>query len=298
MRAAIGIAGEHQVPSVDAVYRFMKRLRLDSRLNALLQACIAAIQESLREIDPEYGKDSAVDSTPMRAYANGQKFVRKGGPERKRYSDPDASWGHHGATSSQGRHGFYGYKTHAQVCTKHGWPMSWEVETAKASELPHLPTLLERSAAAGFRLRSVSCDKGYDYKPVYDALADHHAAAIVCLNKRGKARDGQNNPACEHGPWTYIGADYQRNQSRWACPAGACEPRTRRLDADRFHPIIARSSPRFAERYSARTEIEREFGRLHEYHCLEQHCLRRLGRIKLHVDLVMLTRLGLALIAT
>jgi GNAT superfamily N-acetyltransferase len=30
----------------------------------------------------------------MPAYANGQKTLWNGGPERESYSDPDASWGH------------------------------------------------------------------------------------------------------------------------------------------------------------------------------------------------------------
>jgi hypothetical protein len=42
---------------------------------------------------PEYGRNIAIDGSDMPAYANGQRFVSKNGPERERFSDPDASWG-------------------------------------------------------------------------------------------------------------------------------------------------------------------------------------------------------------
>jgi hypothetical protein len=38
-------------------------------------------------------------TSDLPAYANGQRFVSKDGPERERFSDPDASWGHRSAPS-------------------------------------------------------------------------------------------------------------------------------------------------------------------------------------------------------
>jgi hypothetical protein len=52
----------------------------------------------------------------MPAYANGQRYLYKGGPERKTYSDPDASWGHRSAVSTRASGSFYGYKLHQVVC--------------------------------------------------------------------------------------------------------------------------------------------------------------------------------------
>ena len=46
----------------------------------------------------------------LRAYGNGQRYVSQGGPERERFSDPDASWGHRSAVSTRKGGGFYGYK--------------------------------------------------------------------------------------------------------------------------------------------------------------------------------------------
>lgn len=44
--------------------------------------------------------------------------VTKGGPERERFSDPDASWGHRSAVSTPTGGGFYGFKLHLAVDTR------------------------------------------------------------------------------------------------------------------------------------------------------------------------------------
>ena len=75
-------------PSNWACYRFAAKLRRDS---APLDACLSALVARLHDENPDYGRDIAIDATDLLAYANGQRYVRKGGPERERFSDPDAS---------------------------------------------------------------------------------------------------------------------------------------------------------------------------------------------------------------
>src|SRR5829696_6989327 len=70
---------------------------------------------------PELGTTVAIDASDMPAYANGQRYLYKGGPERKTYSDPDASWGHRSAVSTRAAGSFYGYKLHQAVCAE-TWP--------------------------------------------------------------------------------------------------------------------------------------------------------------------------------
>ena len=50
--------------------------------------------DRLREEHPDFGRDLAIDASDLPAYANGMSRLSKNGPERERYSDPDASWGH------------------------------------------------------------------------------------------------------------------------------------------------------------------------------------------------------------
>jgi len=108
-------------PSVYALYRFATKLR---RNKPVLEACLNRTATALRAERPEYGLDVAIDASDMPAFANGQRYLSKNGPERERYSDPDASWGHRSAVSTRKGGGFYGYKLHAAVCARTDLPMA------------------------------------------------------------------------------------------------------------------------------------------------------------------------------
>ena len=66
---------------------------------------------------PEMGHAVAIDGSDLPAYGNGQRYVKRGGELRKRFADPDASWGHRSSISTRSGGGYYGYKIHAAVCT-------------------------------------------------------------------------------------------------------------------------------------------------------------------------------------
>src|SRR5205807_3382311 len=109
-----------------------------------LDACLDRVAASLRAEVPEYGQDIAVDASDLSAYANGQRFVSKNGPERERFSDPDASWGHRSAVSTRKGGGFYGYKLHLAVCARTELRVAWRVETARTHEASLADDLLAR----------------------------------------------------------------------------------------------------------------------------------------------------------
>jgi hypothetical protein len=85
-------------PSEWACYRFAKKLR---EHKPLLDACLDRVVSSLRAEHPDLGTDIAIDGSDLPAYANGQRYLSRNGPERERYSDPDASWGHRSAVSTR-----------------------------------------------------------------------------------------------------------------------------------------------------------------------------------------------------
>jgi hypothetical protein len=111
LRAAI--TGGTPVPSVYACHRFAAKLRAYGEMRT---ACIDRVTASLRAQVPELGRNIAIDGSDIPAYANGQRFVAKNGPERDRFSDPDASWGHRSAVSTRKGGGFYGLKIDMAVC--------------------------------------------------------------------------------------------------------------------------------------------------------------------------------------
>jgi hypothetical protein len=167
-------------PSEWACYRFMTKLREHS---ATLAAGVDRIAASLRAECPDYGRDVAIDASDMPAWANGQRFLYNNGPERKRYSDPDASWGHRSAVSTRKGGGFYGYRLHLAACTRTGLPAAWRVETARRNESLFVAPLLDALHARGFRPETCAMDKGYDMDRVYAECAEHAVAAIVPLRK-------------------------------------------------------------------------------------------------------------------
>jgi len=280
-------------PSEWACYRFMVKLRDNA---PALDACLNRVTASLAERLPDMGRDVAVDASDMSAYANGQRFVSKGGRERERFSDPDASWGHRSAVSTRRGGGFYGYRLHAAVCAGTGLPLAWEVKTARAHETTAVPGLLDTLAARGFAAETVAMDRGYDNGAMHDACAAHGAVAIFPLRETPTVKRGDHlAPKCEHGTWTFAGADFKRGASKWRCPTGECQPKSVWRKASRLHPLIPRETKRWRSLYRGRAAVEREFGRLKNEYGLAPLRVRGLERVALHADLTMLARLSQAL---
>ncbi len=220
----------------------------------------------------------------------------KNGPERKTYADPDASWGHRSAVSTRKGGGYYGYKVHAAVCTATGLPLAWTTETASAAETTFALGLIDATKARGFDPQTAIMDKGYDNGPLHDGCMDHGICPVTQLRETPAVKRGDHKPpSCEHGKWTFAGADYKRKATNWRCPSGECQPKSRWVKADRLHPLIPRHTDRSAKLYKSRGAVEREFGRLkHEWALLPLR-VRGLDRVRLHADLTILAQLGCAL---
>jgi hypothetical protein len=243
-------------PSVWAMYRFSVKLREN---RPALDACLTACAASLREQNPDFGRDVAIDASDLPAFANGQRYVSKGGKERERFSDPDASWGHRSAVSTRKGGGFYGYKIHAAVCTSTGLPLAWQIETARRQESNFVAPLLDAIRARGIQPETVAADKGYDNTRVYTEIEERGCDPVIPL------RGAKANQVVPLG----IGG--------------------------RLFPRIPRHSKRFKSLYRGRAAVEREFGRLKHDYGLAPLRVRGIERVRLHSDLVMLGRLGQAL---
>lgn len=221
LRLAITEWGD-DVPFVYACYRFNAKLRAHADM---LTRCIDAVTAGLHVEHPDMGENVAVDGSDMPAYANGQRFLSKNGPERERYSDPDASWGHRSAVSTRKGGGYYGYKVHAAVCVVTGLPIAWTVETAKDAEQTFALDLVDATRKRGFNVETAIMDKGYDTGPIHDGCMDRGIAPVTPLRKTPAVkRDEHKPPCCEHGEWTFAGADYKRRATKWRCPTGECTP--------------------------------------------------------------------------
>jgi len=241
-------------PSVWAMYRFARKLREN---RPALEACLDAVAESLRAENPDFGRDVAIDASDLPAFANGQRYVSQHGPERERFSDPDASWGHRSAVSTRKGGGFYGFKLHLAVCTATGLPLAWRVETARRQESLYVAPLIDAMHARGFKPETCAMDKGYDNNRVYAECEERDCEPVIPL--RGA----------------------RKNQPALPLALGG-----------RLFPRIPRHSQRFRDLYRGRAAVERAFGDLKHGYGLAPLRVRGLAKVQLHADLVMLARLG------
>jgi len=289
LREAIG--GE--CPSVYAAYRFAAKLRAYSDL---LDSCIARVLDRLRAERPEFGRDLAIDASDLPAYANGQRYVSKGGRERERFSDPDASWGHRSAVSTRKGGGFYGYKVHAAVCARTDLPVAWQVETARAHESSFATALLDAAKDRGFTAETTALDMGYDTEAIHAGCEARDSRPIIPLKQTPGVKRGEHRPPkCNHGAWTFAGSDPNRGASKWRCPTSECKPGSKWVKADRLHPPVPRESKRWKALYRGRGSVEREFGRLKNEWALLPLRVRGIERVRLHANLTVLAKLASAL---
>jgi transposase, IS5 family len=291
LQRALGCEGD--VPSEWACYRFARKLR---EHGDKLGRCIDRVIAGLRDRLPSYGRDLAVDASDLPAYANGQRYVSKGGRERERFADPDASWGHRSAVSTRKGGGFYGYRVHAAVCARTDLPVAWTVETAAANESMFAAPLIDAARSRGFAVETCAMDKGYDIERVYAECVERGCQPIIPLRETPAVKRGDHRPPeCEHGVWRFAGSDYKRGASKWRCPTGECRPASKWVKADRLHPLIPRETPRWRALYRKRASVEREFGRLKDGWALLPLRVRGLDRVRLHADLTVLAQLARAL---
>ncbi|HYZ78846.1 MAG TPA: transposase [Gaiellaceae bacterium] len=244
-------------PSVFACYRFATKLREHSNV---LADCLDRIAASLQAELPDIGQDVAIDATNLEAWANGHRRLSKNGPERLRYSDPDASWGHRSAISTRGAGSFYGYKLNLACCTRTGLPLAWRVETARRNESLMVAPLLDTLIRRGYKPETMAADKAYDSNRVHAECMERDVLPVIPL--KGEKGPQVVMPIIE--------------------------------GATRFNPRIQRHTPRFRDLYAGRAAIEREFGNLKHHFGLPLR-VRGIERVALHTDLVMLARLGQAL---
>lgn len=289
LRAAIGCVEVQGVPSIDAIYRFTKKLR--SR-EGQLQECIDAVLTALSSKHSDMGKDIAIDGSDMPGYARGAKARYPGGPERE-LSDLDASWGHRSAVSTRNSGTFYGYKLHCAVCTKTELPLAWTIATAKANESTFAVDLLDEVKGRGFLPDTLAADKGYDLGSIYRDCAERGVMPVIPLRQTPDVKKGKDKPpSCEHGTWKFTGFDRKRGATQWRCPTGKCAPKSKWIKVDRLHPAIPRETLRWKKLYCGRSAVEREFGRLKNEWALTPLRVRHIAKVKLHADLTILTQLA------
>ncbi len=215
---AVALVDEHPglqpviggTPSVWACYRFQTKLR---EQKPLLDSCLDRLGEALRVELPGMGVDVAIDASDLPAFANGQRFVSKGGALRERFSDPDASWGHRSAVSTRSGGGYYGYKIHLAVCTRTGLPLAWQIETARRQESMYVASLLDTTRARGFKPKTCAMDKGYDHDRVRNETRELGCVPIIASAKDARSRFSRSPTDRLSGSSSTVAAPQRREPS-------------------------------------------------------------------------------------
>jgi len=185
---------------------------------------------------------------------------------------------------------------HAAVCARTDLPLAWEVQSARQHESLSAPTLLAAIRARGFAPETAALDRGYDANFVYEACEASGAAPIIPVKETPAVKRGEHRaPSCEHGTWTFAGADFKRKAAKWRCPTGDCKPGSVWRKASRLHPLIPRETKRWRDLYRGRASVERAFGRLKNEAGLAPLRVRGIEKVALHADLCILATLASAL---
>lgn len=264
-------------PSQWACYRFARQLR--DRDGWALAQCLNDVIDSLSEQHPEMGRDVAIDASDLPAYANGHR-LNHDGTERS-FSDPEAHWGHRSAVSTRGKGSFYGYKIHAAVDVATDLPLAWTIRPANTSEYHIAMPLINRTVARGFKISTAIMDKGYDSHEIHQRCMNQGIAPIIPLKETQDVKKGAAEPpSCVHGEWTFAGADYKRQATKWRCPTGECQPASVWIKADHLHSLIPRETLRFKVLYKRRGAVERSFGRLKNDCALAPLRVRKIERAR------------------
>ena len=130
LREACGIHTPEGIPSAFAYSRLVKKLQ-QPRYILMVKNIMRDLTRRLYDTFPDFGKSVAIDSTDLKAYANG----------RKTDTDPDAGW--IVKMDTQGRRKYiWGYKVHALSDTAYELPIAINVTSGNVNDVtrPRFPT--------------------------------------------------------------------------------------------------------------------------------------------------------------
>jgi len=315
-----------KIPNEDAFGRFLGKL---VRHEELLEGCFSGLVERLHQLLPNFGVKLVVDSTDIKAYANGH---------RQSPSDRDARWGakgagHHGgpraeAEADAGKGGkkgnkrdlywWFGYKLHLVVDALYELPMAFVVTPANGADTSQMKVLLEKAAVdkPEAKMEAVIADKGYDSQDNCRLVfGEYKAAPIIPIREREGAEmpdicNAKGTPTCCCGlDMAYWGRD--GNYLKYRCPEavgkGRCLSRFRctpssygyvlklPIKADpRRHPPVPRESKKWHRLYKLRTAVERVNSRVKGLLGLDRITLRGIDKVTVRSLLSLLVMLAAA----
>ena len=280
--------------------RFIQRL---AEHPDLVEASLVSMTDKVRGFLPDLGTDVAIDSTTVRSHSN---------PNRKRISDPEASWTAKNSAKAKDKDGkewHWGYKVRMVADANYGLPIAQLTTTAKRNDSPYLPRVITHAqrSHSWFKPQAVIADRGYDSMENHQHLYEKGMYPIIHTRKHPEKSnkngwiDGiyttDGEPTCiGQVSMKYVKTDPVSGHRLYRC--AGCHMRDKKTPLVRycqdevwedpmsniklFGAVIRRGSPEWKAYYEKRQAIERVFKSMKESRRLERHYVRGLAQITLH----------------
>jgi len=178
LAVACGITNSEGIPTKYAYSRFVGKLAQPKHV-VMVKNVMRSLTRSLYETLPDFGKSVAIDSTDIKAWANGAK---------KKTTDPNASWG--AKLDTAGKKKFYfGYKLHLLADTQYELPVAAKVATASIHDVRMASTVLSeaRFTNSKFHPDYIIADRGYSSDKFRHLIKrQYRAEPIIKVNKAHK----------------------------------------------------------------------------------------------------------------
>lgn len=181
LRLLVGIEAEEDVPKPHNMSRFMAALGEEPHLS-LLREIFDVLVQRLGGVVPDFGKDTAGDSTGLagriaESKTLQQEEAKQGLPQpsggRKEYKDDD------GKVTKVVE--WFGYKLHLLVDVKHEVTLAYRITDTKAGDNELIANLLAQAKAnlPADRIRTMAYDKAADDGKVHELLHDEKVQPLI-----------------------------------------------------------------------------------------------------------------------
>ena len=184
---ACGIDSPDAIPSQPTFSRFGSKL---AKSDFILEVknVMRGLTRRLFDTLPDFGKSVAIDSTPVKAWANGRKKGNGG-----RNADPDAGWTV--KANSQGKMQYtWGYKVHVLTDTQYESPIVVDISAGNLHDVNKATPLLAqaryttRNTGIPFNPEYVIADPAYSSRKLYDVIRRQYTAQPIILPNAGHKR--------------------------------------------------------------------------------------------------------------
>ncbi len=286
------IAGDGDVPSVYACYRFTAKRR--ERMH-LLEGCIARVVKEMKKRNPVLGWDVAIDASNMPP----TRTASVSSPRAARNARRTRTWTPPGAIARPSPRARAAAST-ATGCTWLSAPrpiFRSRGEWRRATRANVRPSV--RCSTGCTRSESTPRPprwKGYDANTVHDACAKRGVLPVIALRETPAVKRGEHKPpSCEHGTWTFRGGGLQAQGDQMALPHGQVQARVtlgQGRSAAPADPARDRAlTQALRQPRSGRARVRQAQARM----ALLPLRVRGLEWVRLHADLTILAKLCCAL---